>query len=323
MPLLPSSSYRPPLLLRNAHSATMYPSLFRKVDGVNYERERIDTPDGDFLDLDWLKNGYSRLVIGLHGLEGSADRSYMLGMMRHFSKNGFDCLALNFRSCSGEMNRKLRVYHSGETGDLGFVIERILNSDRYQEIVLLGFSMGANIALKYAGEQSENLATSIKCVVGISAPCDLASCSIELNKPGVNRIYLKRFMHYLNEKLEHKLANYPDKVRLPEGRLPRDFAEFDNWFTAPMHGFADAEDYWARASSLPLLTRIRIPSLILSAQDDSFLGEACYPYDIAKKHDLLYLEVPRYGGHVGFAQFGTNGVYWSEKRAMAFVQEKL
>ncbi|MEM7374658.1 MAG: alpha/beta fold hydrolase [Bacteroidota bacterium] len=323
MPLLSSSSYRPPLLLRNRHAATMFPSLFRKVKGLHYERERLDTPDGDFLDLDWVQAGNNRLVIGLHGLEGSADRSYIRGMMRHFHRNKWDCMGLNFRSCSGEMNRKLRVYHSGETGDIGWVIDQILERDQYKEIVLVGFSMGANVALKYVGELGAKIPKAIRCVVAISAPCDLASCSTELNKEGVNRIYLKRFMHYLNEKLAHKLEHFPGEISLPQDRMPKDFAEFDNWFTAPMHGFEDAEDYWARASSLPFLPNIHVPSLIINARNDTFLGEECYPYEIADKHPLISLEVPRFGGHVGFAQFGTKGVYWSEQRALNFVSEKL
>lgn len=318
MPVLTDSDYRPPLLFKNRHFNTIFPVLFRRVSGIAYRRERIDLPDGDFLDLDWAGEGRSeRLVLALHGMEGSSERHYIRGILRAFVNESWDGAALNFRGCSGAPNRLPRAYHIGDTGDLDFIIGRLRGLRRYSEIVLTGFSLGGNVVLKYLGERGTDLAPEIKKAVVFSVPCDVTSSEREISK-WHNRLYVKRFLQTLNAKMSHKAALYPNQIHL-QRPLPRSLREFDERFTAPLHGFAGAEDYWARNSSLPYLPNIAIPTLMVNALDDSFLSSECYPYALAEQHPNFFLETPQYGGHVGFVTFGAGGMYWSEQRALAFV----
>ena len=319
MPLIRKSAYRARGPFRYGHINTVFPALFRKVKGVTFERERVDTPDGDFLDLDWSVRGSRRLALLLHGLEGSAGRPYIRGMARYFNHNGWDALALNFRGCSGEPNRKLRSYHVGETGDLKWVISMILNQHNYESIALVGFSLGGNVVLKYLGENSEEVPAQVRCGIAFSVPCDVMSANREIDK-WQNYLYRYRFIKSLNAKIREKAFRFPEVLRLPE-QMPQNFYQFDGRFTAPIHGFKDAEDYWVRNSSLRFLPDIRRPALLISAADDSFLSAVCYPCQLAEQHPHLFLEVPRWGGHVGFVSSGPGGAYWSEQRAYQFVKE--
>ncbi|MCO6480293.1 MAG: alpha/beta fold hydrolase [Phaeodactylibacter sp.] len=319
MPLISKSTYRARGLFRYGHFNTIYPALFRKVEGVHFERERIDTPDGDFLDFDWAARGNRKLAILLHGLEGNARRPYIRGMARYFNYRGWDALGLNFRGCSGEPNRKVRSYHIGETGDLKWAISRILDKCDYESIALLGFSLGGNVVLKYLGENGEAVPPQVNCGVAFSVPCDVMSANGEIAK-WHNYLYRHRFIKSLNEKVREKALRFPEVLRLPE-RMPRDFYQFDGQFTAPIHGFRDAEDYWVTNSSLRFLPHIRRPALLVNARDDSFLSDACYPWRLAEEHPHVFLETPRWGGHVGFVSSGPGGAYWSEQRACRFVEE--
>ena len=319
MPLIKKSAYRARGPFRCAHVNTIFPALFRKVPGVHFERERVDTPDGDFLDLDWSVQGSRRLAILLHGLEGSAARPYIRGMARYFNQRGWDALGFNFRGCSGEPNRKLRSYHVGETGDLKWAISTILGRENYETIALVGFSLGGNVVLKYLGENGDEVPAEVRCGVAFSVPCEVVSANEEIDK-WHNGLYRRRFIKSLNSKVKEKALRFPEALRLPKP-MPRNFREFDGRFTAPIHGFRDAEDYWERNSSLPFLPAIRRPALLVSARDDSFLSPACYPYQLAAGHPHLFLEAPRWGGHVGFVSSGPDGAYWSEQRACQFVEE--
>lgn len=321
MPLLLKSTYRPPVFLRNGHLNTIFAGAFRKISNVSYERERLDTPDGDFLDIDWSKVGSEKLVIVLHGLEGSADRPYTLGIIRHFNRHGWDGLGMNFRGCSGEPNRLLRTYHVGETGDLDFVIQHVLSLDYYREVVLVGFSLGGNVTLKYAGEKGHNVPKIVKKAIALSVPCHVPSAN-KVFKNWENKLYMHRFMQSLNQKMKMKAAQFPNKIRIT-GKLPHNFDTFDEVFTAPVHGFKNALDYWTRNSSLPFFERISIPTLLINAKDDSFLSPECYPDNLAKKHRYLHLEIPSWGGHCGFVTLGKNGAYWSDERALAFAEADL
>lgn len=182
MPLIRTSTYRARGIFRNAHINTIYPAIFRKVEGVRYERERISTRDGDFLDLDWSPVGSRKLALVLHGLEGSADRPYMRGMARHFNEKGWDALCLNFRGCSGEPNRKLRSYHIGETNDLRWVLAHCLDNRKYDTIVLVGFSLGGNVLLKYLGEQPEEVPPEVRAGVAFSVPCHVKSANRQIDR---------------------------------------------------------------------------------------------------------------------------------------------
>ena len=318
MPVIDKSSYRPPLFFSGPHMQTMYPTLFRKVRGVTYVRTRLETPDNDFLDVDRSSIGSSRAAVVLHGLEGDSGRSYVLGMVKALNRGGWDAIAVNFRGCSGEPNRQPRLYHSGETGDVGLVVDTLVHEGRYAELALVGFSLGGNVILKYLGEQGKSVRPQIKRAAVFSVPCDLASCASRLGERA-NRLYLIRFMKMLREKIAAKKRLMPDKIDASHLEQVKTFAQFDDRYTAPLHGFKSAEDYWKRSSSRPFLPSIAIPTLLVIAADDPFLGPTCYPHDEAQASRWLYLEVPRHGGHVGFVSFNSDDAFWSEQRAVAFL----
>jgi len=317
MPIIPNSTYQASGIFRNAHVNTIYPAFFRKVEGVDYERERIETPDGDFLDLDWSKVGGRSLLIALHGLEGSAYRPYICGMMRYFNDQGCDGLGLNFRGCSGEPNRLLRSYHIGETSDLKLVIQHALQTGAYERIGLVGYSLGGNVVLKYLGEDPGRVVDEVVGGVAFSVPCDVKTANTEIDR-WHNWHYRKRFLDDLNRKMEEKAARFPKQLQLPE-QMPRDFREFDDQFTAPIHGFDSAEHYWTSSSAIHYIPDIEHPALLVSAADDSFLSPPCYPFELAEAHEYFHLEVPRYGGHVGFMTRHPKGYFWTEQRAYEFL----
>ena len=309
--------YRPPWFLLSGHLQTVYPALFRKVSIVANRRERIDTPDGDFLDLDWGVAGSSKLAIICHGLEGSSQEHYAQGMARAMLENGWDALCWNYRGCSGEANRLLRSYHSGATDDLETIIDHAIAEGRYERVDLIGFSLGGNLILKYAGDRETN--AKVRSLCAFSAPCDLAASSAQLAKPS-NAIYMSRFMRSLSRKVIEKDFLYPGRLEMSGLKEMRTFAEFDDRFTAPLNGFESARDYWTKCSSLPVLDTIKVPTLMVNALNDPFLPEECYPHAAARKNPFLELETPRHGGHVGFVELGEDGLYWSERRAIAFLE---
>ncbi|CAL1519855.1 alpha/beta fold hydrolase [Chitinophaga sp. MM2321] len=318
MPVLNHSDYQAPFLLQNRHMLTIYPSLFRSIKPVDYQRTRITTPDEDFLDLDFSETGSDRIVVILHGLEGNSTRKYVLGMVRIFNEAGFDTVSMNFRGCSGESNKNLRFYHSGETGDLDTVVNYLISQKKYKAIHLVGFSLGGNVTLKYIGERGRDINEMIKSAVAISVPCDLKSSSAELEKKH-NIIYMQRFVRSLGHKLVLKKAQFPEDVNLDDYDKIKSFRQFDDRYTAPMHGFKDALEYWEQCSSRKYLHQVNIPTLLINAKDDPFLGAGCFPYEIASGSEYFYLETPHYGGHVGFVRFGED-YYWSEQRALGFIQ---
>ncbi len=308
------SSYQPPFFLFNAHLETIYPALLRRVPLQAYTRERIATPDHDFLDLDWIKQDAGRLVIISHGLEGNSQRSYIKGMARMCLASNFDVLTWNYRGCSEEMNRELRFYHSGATDDVGVVVNHAIACG-YTNITLIGFSLGGNLTLKYIGEQQPP--KEVKKAVAFSVPLDLHSSCIQISRPS-NRIYSERFLKSLKKKIITK-AVFRKELDIKGIDAIASLIEFDDHFTAPIHGFKNAVDYYTQSSSLQFLTRITIPTLIINAQNDPFLSKECYPTATLHDHPFVRFESPAYGGHVGFAQFNKNGLYWSEERAMEFI----
>lgn len=318
MPLI-TSKYNPPFLFKNGHLSTIYSGVFRKITEVNQKRERIILPDTDFLDLDWSfsKSQTQKVVIILHGLEGNAQRPYISGSAKQFNLNNIDACAVNFRGCSGEANCLFRSYHSGATEDLEAVIQHILATKKYDEIYLHGFSLGGNLLLKYLGER-QTLLNQIKGAVAISVPCDLHSSLKQLLEPK-NMLYASRFKKRLIEKLSAKKQLFPDKISDTDILKIKNLKDFDDVYTSKAHGFADAVDYYTKASCLPLLPKIAIPTLIVNSKNDSFLGNECYPYDAAHENEHLFLEIPNYGGHVGF--FGQENISYTEKRAVNFLIE--
>ncbi len=319
MPLIDSPTYIPPFWLRGGHLQTIHPALFRRVPLITGERERIETPDGDFLDLDWNRSrGVDRVAILSHGLEGGSRDTYMQGMAAALVRAGWEVAAWNCRGCSGEPNRLLRSYHSGATEDLASVVGHVLRLGRHRRVALIGFSLGGNITLKYLGDLGESLDPRVDRAVAFSVPCDLASSSRALESRA-NRIYMDRFMVNLRAKIRVKMRMFPGELSDAGLDAMRTFREFDGAYTAPLHGYRDAEDYWARASSKPALGRIAIPALLVNARNDPFLPRECFPEEIARASESFYLETPRHGGHIGFRSFDGRE-YWSESRAIRFIE---
>ena len=314
MPLITPSEYRAPFGFGNRHVQTMFPALFRKVELVTTERERIDTPDGDFLDIDWTPRRHKRLAILSHGLEGTSRQPYMQGMARALQKRGWDVLAWNYRGCSGEPNRLAASYHSGKTDDLQTVID---HASDYDSIALVGFSIGGNITLKYLGDAGANHDPRICAAFALSVPIDLAGSATTMAEPS-QRFYMKRFMKCLRMKIRWKIESHPEKVKDLGLEEIKTFREFDEKYSAPMNGFKDANDYWTSCSSKPVLKNIRVPTLLLSSKDDPFLPPSCYPEEIAKASQHLHFEPTEKGGHVGFIKRG--GEYYAETRAAQFLE---
>jgi uncharacterized protein len=308
--------YKAPLFLFNAHLETIFPSVIRRVGIRPYARERIATPDDDFLDLDWLQAGSKKLLIISHGLEGSSERPYVKGLARAAFYKGFDVLAWNFRGCSGEINRQLRFYHSGATDDLQTVITHALGKNLYDEIVLSGFSLGGNLTLKFLGEHA--IPDLISRAVVFSVPLHLQSSCAKISSPS-NWIYANRFLKSLKKKVILKHKAYPE---LDISFLPsiKTIETFDDRYTAPIHGFLNAAEYYDQNSAIRFIENITVPTLIINALNDPFLSEKCFPVDELRNHKAVRLETPVRGGHVGFAQFSGNGLYWSEERAIHFIE---
>ncbi|EMR02476.1 YheT family hydrolase [Cesiribacter andamanensis] len=313
--------YKAPWYLPNGHFQTIVPSLFRRVPHLPYQRERIATPDGDFLDLDWIRPqaASDTLLIISHGLEGDSRRAYVKGMARAFVQRGLHALAWNYRGCSGEINKLPHFYHSGATQDLEQVVQHVLQQGVYNRIILSGFSLGGNLTLKYLGERGEQVPNEIWKAVVFSVPLDLASSSSQLGRRQ-NRVYEKRFLRNLRRKLEGKARLQPGSLDLAHLPQIRTLWEFDDRYTAPLHGFKDAADYYAQCSAIKFVEQIRIPTLIVNAQNDPFLSPECYPQEMLKDHPYVRFEAPAQGGHVGFSQGG--GRYYSEARALQFVLEE-
>lgn len=309
--------YNPPWWLRNGHFQSIYPSVLRRIDDSLFVKERIETADNDFLDLDWLRSGNKRLIVLTHGLEGHSRRPYMVGMATAALANNWDVLAWNFRSCSGEVNRNLSSYHSGATDDLETVIEYAA-SKSYSEIALVGFSIGGNKTLLHLGRNPNKVLSNVIGAVVFSVPCDLASSSKQLAKKR-NAIYMKNFLLSLKQKLVEKQRLYPDQIDLKGFSKVKNFYDFDTLYTAPMNGFVDAKDYWTKSSSKQYIQNIKVPTLMVSAKNDPFLTPECFPYDLVAGCSHLTLETPKFGGHVGFMSSGGNKQYWSECRALEYL----
>ncbi len=311
-----SSSFHPPFYLTNGHVQTILPVLFRRPPALPSISERLELADGDFVDLDWMRAGNRRLVILTHGLEGCSRNGYIRGMAAAVQQAGWDAMAWNFRGCGEELNRLARFYHSGETKDLGALISHA--AGQYQEIALVGFSLGGNVTLKYLGEASPHPA--ILGGVGISVPVDLASSARKLDRDRVNHIYLRRFLVSLVAKAEAKAAAFPADLDVIGARRIRSFQEFDDRYTAPLHGFRNAAHYWEESSARRYLDGITVPALLLNARNDPFLAPECFPFAEAERSALFTLEVPASGGHVGFLDLKNRLQPWSEVRVVEFLR---
>ncbi len=315
-----SSQYSPKTLFKNGHFSTIYSAKFRTAPSIIQQRERLQLPDGDFMDLDFSfsEKPTNQIAIILHGLEGNAQRTYMKGQGNILKENNWDVCAVNYRGCSGETNLSYQSYNAGKTDDLEIIINYILEKNRYAEIALIGFSLGGNLLLKYLGERTY-IPKEIIVGIAISAPLSLKG-SLEKLSQWHNWLYRTSFLFDLRKKYKLKMKQFPELMKDSDYKKIKSLKTFDDIYTAPAHGFIDAFDYYEKNSSLQFLPNIKVPVLILNAINDSFLSQNCYPISLAEKSKNIYLETPKYGGHVGFHK--TDKTYYSEERALQFLTSK-
>ncbi|MBR9988570.1 MAG: alpha/beta fold hydrolase [Gemmatimonadetes bacterium] len=320
--------FRPARLLTNAHAQTIGGRLLRKPAAPRFERERIELPDGDFVDLDHVMTGQragdSPIVLLMHGLEGSARRGYAINTYHELAARGVRAVGLNFRSCSGEMNRHPRFYHSGDTADIEHVLR--LLAERYPDVPrgAIGFSLGGNALLKLLGELGDEVNALVSAAVAISVPYDLGAGADSLDGTRIGRFYTSRFVASLVGKAEAKATLLAGMCDIERIRASRSFREFDDAATAPIHGFAGATDYYTRSSSIHYLHGIRVPTLLLHAEDDPFLPGSHFPHDQVRQNPHLTAILTRGGGHVGFIE-GTpwKPRFWAEEHAAGFLARAL
>lgn len=303
----------------SGHYQTIAPHLLRR-HAVDYRRERIDTPDGDFLDLDWLDHpqGSRKLVILSHGLEGDSSRVYVASGALFFSRHGWQVLAWNCRSCSGEMNRTPKLYSHGQSEDLATVVDHAVASGRYDRIVLVGYSMGGNLTLKYLGTVGKGRPSQVTHGVAFSAPCFIQHSVDSLERPD-NWIYKRKFYQALSYKMNLKEAQFPGTFDLAQLENIRVWRDFDRAFSMVVGGYDNLEDYYAYLSSGNFVAGTTAPVLIVNALNDPIIPIECTPIELGKKHPLITVEQPRHGGHVGFALRGEshNGM---DARALSFIE---
>lgn len=291
--------------------------FFKVKENLYTSRERIELADGDFLDVDSLVNGNKQCMLLTHGLEGDSGRYYIKRTARYFSERGWDIAAWNCRSCSGEMNRLPRFYHHGDTPDLHEVILRLLDRG-YEQLVLVGYSMGGSMSLKYLGEAIRD--PKIRGAVVFSVPCNLKDSSVQLTRKE-NRMYEQRFVRKLIDKLKAK-SQLGSPIDLSQIDSIKDFDTFHEMYTAPLHGFSDREDFFTQATCDQFLPNINVPTLIVNALNDPMLGDLCYPYDKARESEFVFLETPKRGGHVGFT-IKPNAPSYIELRIESFINEHI
>ena len=311
------------------HSQTIWRRVFGKTPTVNIQRERWKTPDDDFLDLDFTETNHPKTeniktptILLLHGLEGSSRAKYVLGMLKWVTQLGWRGVALNFRSCSGEINRQKRFYHSGETTDLKWVVGQLIKRFPNSPFFLIGFSLGGNVLIKWLGEEGKKVPPQVQGATAISVPFDLAVAARRIDQ-GFNRIYGSVFLKTLREKTLAKERKYPGLVDPKQVSKIFSFAQFDNEVTAPIHGFKDGKDYWVSSSSMGFLGEVQVPTLLISAQDDPFLPTSYLPRKVIEQSKWLTGCFPSKGGHVGFVEgrspWGVS--YWSESKTFSFISD--
>lgn len=317
--MMKNTLFQPAWWLTNPHLQTLWPTLFRRIKNIPLERERLELPDGDFVDLDWHgKNRQAPIVLILHGFEGSIQSPYAKGMLQAIYQHGWCGVFMHFRGCSGEPNRLLRGYHSGETEDLANVIDILKQRVPHQSLAVIGFSLGGNVLLKWLGETSEK--NPLTAAIAISVPFELHKAAKKIDS-GFSRIYQQYFLKSLRERLGKKfrmkgIENYAVLSDI------RTIEEFDDKITAPIHGFKNAKEYYIKSSSRQFLHAIRVPTLIIHAKDDPFMPKDVIPesYELA---DCVQLELTEKGGHVGFisGEFPWCAEYWLEKRVPAYLRQ--
>lgn len=312
--------YRPPRWLPNAHIQTIVPALLAHVPQVAYRRERWETPDGDFIELDWLDTStharQAPLVVLFHGLEGNSGSHYARTLMATVAMRGWHGVVPHFRSCSGPINLAPRFYHLGDSAEMDWILRR-LRGMHDGPLLVAGVSLGGNVLLRWLGERREDAGALIGAAAAISAPVDPSAGGVALSS-GFNLLYTRSFLRTLKRKAVIKAQQYPGLFNVTAALQARDFRAFDNIVTAPLHGFQDVDDYWTRAASKPLLREITVPTLLLNARNDPFLPAHALPAtcDVSQ---AVELEQPESGGHVGFMTGPFPGrIGWLAQRVLSY-----
>jgi predicted alpha/beta-fold hydrolase len=310
--------YRAPAWLRGGHAQTIYPLLIKGAPPA-FRRERWDTPDGDFIDLDWVDGPPDApLVVLFHGLEGGSASHYAGVLMRHVAARGWVGVVPHFRGCSGEPNRMPRAYHSGDYREIDWILRRLAAAHPQRRRFAAGVSLGGSALLNWLGRLSDEAVGVIDAAASVCAPLDLHAAGSALSSGFNKLVYAQRFLLTLKPNALAKLRRHPGLV-LPERiRAARTLREFDDAVTAPLHGFRGVDDYWTRASSKPWLKRIRLPTLIINARNDPFVPAHSLPA-AARVSPQVTLEYPEHGGHVGFVSGSFPGhLDWLPRRLLRF-----
>jgi predicted alpha/beta-fold hydrolase len=318
--------YSPAWWVPGGHLQTLWGKLFRRQTPAPTTLERWDTPDGDFLELHRLaaRRDAPRLLL-LHGLEGSVRSHYAQALLNEAARRGWGADLLIFRSCGSELNLTRRFYHSGETGDVGFILERIVKEFPASELGMAGVSLGGNVLLKFLGERGEHLPPQLKGAAAISVPFDLARSSKRVNR-GFSKFYQRFFLNSLRKKAQEKARRFPDLASQDGIAAIRTLEDFDNLITGPLHGFRDAQDYYTRSSSLPYLKNIRLETLLFSAVDDPMLPPEVLDEvrEVARHNPALEVDFVDKGGHAGFITGSVpwRPFYYAEFRVGEFFAER-
>jgi predicted alpha/beta-fold hydrolase len=313
-----ADAYRSPVWLPGGHAQTIVASLNRP-PRVALARERWETPDGDFIDVDWAgRREAPRTLVLFHGLEGSSDSHYARDFAAHAIERDWRIALPHFRGCSGEPNRLPRAYHSGDSAEIDWILRRVAASSPALHAV--GVSLGGNALLKWLGEQAGAASGIVRCAAAICAPLDLAAAGHALDR-GFNReVYTRMFLVTLKKKALDKLARFPGLYDAERVRAARSFHEFDSLVTAPLHGFRDADDYWQKSSSAPWLSGVRVPTLVLNTRNDPFLPEAALVAATREVSSAVRVERPAQGGHAGFLEAPFPGRHgWLARRVFDFL----
>ncbi len=324
--MLPLPPYQPPFWLFNGHLQTLWPVWKTlRLPPIDWPRERWDTPDGDFIDVDCISMGAADapIVVLFHGLEGNSQSNYARTMAKALQQIGWTGFVPHFRGCSGELNRQPRAYHSGDATEIDWVLRRFREVFPARILCAAGVSLGGNALMKWLGEQGDSASTVINAAAAVSPPMDVAACGAWLDQGANQKVYTQHFLRTMKAQGELRLKQFPGLFDLERMRAATTLREFDDTVTAPLHGFADVDDYWRRASALPLLGNITLPTLLLMPRNDPFLTDACYP-DATQCPPAVTLETPAFGGHVGFS--GGRGAakdLWLPTRIINFFAQSL
>lgn len=317
-----SAPFVAPRWLANAHLQTIYGATLAPAPRIAFRRERWDTPDGDFVDVDFVDGPAGTPWVHLfHGLEGSSNSPYARMLMREVQSRGWRGSVFHFRGCSGEPNRLARAYHSGDTAEIDWALRRVKGLTGPAPVYAAGVSLGGNAFSKWLGERGEAAAALVEAAAAVSAPLDLMAAGEALGR-GFARVYSWRFLGTLKKGALAKLERFPGLYDAATVRRARSLRDFDNVVTAPLHGFRDTDDYWTRASAKPLLHGVRVPLLLLNARDDPFLPAAALPTE-RDVSSAVKLEFPARGGHVGFVTGPFPGhIEWLPRRLLHFFEQR-